>query len=319
MKLLTRIKSKLACPQISAVQYIYLQYLKKQPRSDHTENLFKMQCSNCSALYNSDLKKPFHLPCGHIFCQTCLKFIEKLFTDGLVNCKQCFTCKRTWTNVLVKNLPVANDFIPHASHPGQAGSSSNQKIAAQKVDQEPNVNMCAVHQQPFIYWCQSCGTLSCALCSNNYHKGCPLESLKDNVLPKLEKECSTAIQLMTQNYNNINKNISKTCQALEDTRMYKASLEKLEKDIEAYKSKIEALHEKMGEYITEMRKCIKDLTEGGNPLEIWQRKNQILSNYTDQIVLPSTSPPYPRALITDAYEVNYNWKFFLFCAYVISP
>ena len=278
-----------------------------------------MQCSRCQSQYDRFKKRPLILPCGHTFCEACLKVVEDFVRDEMTNNKKCFNCKRMWTNVLMKNLTVVSDLIPTIGHV-QADPYPQQRNAIAKRDHEPDVNVCNIHRRPLIYWCQNCTTLCCALCSSADHKGCATESLKDTVLPNLKKECSSAIKSMMEQHNKINKTLSNTCQALEDIRLYKASLEALEMDLEVYRAKVGSLQMGMGKFVGEMKQCLKELTEGGDSLGVLQKKSKILCKYTDLNVDLPTSPPLPSVLLADALKVNITMKiyFSLFCSLILN-
>ncbi|KAK4321812.1 hypothetical protein Pmani_007439 [Petrolisthes manimaculis] len=57
-------------------------------------------CAVCSEVYQSGIREPLALPCGHSFCRMCLDAVKR--TGNFL----CPNCRQTHNNVNVEQLSV---------------------------------------------------------------------------------------------------------------------------------------------------------------------------------------------------------------------
>ncbi|XP_042231986.1 uncharacterized protein LOC121872923 [Homarus americanus] len=103
-------------------------------------------CQVCSDVYQSGLRDPLVLCCGHTFCRSCL---SSLRVRGDFNCP---SCRRDLDHIDLEDLPICFSLL------GLASSYTHFQCET-----------CSDHGGDLTYWCRGCNAALCGLCLYSSH------------------------------------------------------------------------------------------------------------------------------------------------------
>lgn len=114
-------------------------------------------CDVCKEPFNGDEKKPKMLPCGHTFCDLCLKTLAGRFR-GMT----CPSCRQAWDEH-PDDLRVCYQLIPTKREENSGPLASDASI-------------CEEHNFELTFWCNSCKKNACKTCIVRVHMNCGIGS-----------------------------------------------------------------------------------------------------------------------------------------------
>ncbi|KAK8746570.1 hypothetical protein OTU49_017082, partial [Cherax quadricarinatus] len=108
-----------------------------------------VRCGVCSEVYETKVREPLVLPCGHTFCRVCLSSVEA------ARSLCCPSCRSTHPTLLTQHLPV-----------NYAVLDLSQQTTDLQVEQH---GVCSIHGEQLCYWCRQCAVLVCGSCLLHQH------------------------------------------------------------------------------------------------------------------------------------------------------
>ena len=138
------------------------------------------QCGICDDEYDINNKKPAMLPCGHSYCQPCLRQVE------ISSCgKNCPFCRSVWSKE-VDDLPVCYQLMPE---------KTTDSLTRSRHQEDDDKNICEDHTFLFSFWCMTCEARACKMCIIDTHKNCNFVLLEDANVSKKNGFCHAFVDL----------------------------------------------------------------------------------------------------------------------------
>ena len=199
-------------------------------------------CPFCNNIYANN-NKPLLLPCGHSFCQECLKY------SSMKNEKQCFICKASWASTKIKFLVFCLQLIPNEIDLSGNKESSEQKIiksqTTAKTGENENENisqkdLCPLHGYEIDFWCNFDGQMLCKSCLLKNHKNCDWVLL-ENYLNNLEIECDHSKAQFSDKLNQVQNAFLQNSLKLANIRKLMNYFQHLEERVEHHQRMMVAL------------------------------------------------------------------------------
>lgn len=169
-----------------------------------------MNCEICERKWDSKKHIPLLLPCGHSFCEECLK-------RRIINNKntKCYTCSKNHPNISteasIKRLTKNKALIEMTEKMGKSNSLITQSMIVNNLDQKMNINLmesadlhklnnfyynlCDSHKNRAYYYINSPKKYYCPICIEAY------KIVDYNILPELHIQNEIQIESTLKKIN----------------------------------------------------------------------------------------------------------------------
>lgn len=176
-----------------------------------------MECPSCFDVYDEDVHIPRNLPCGHTYCELCLK--KYLAMNARL---ECFSCR---TKAEVKTVSqLSKNFIAA-------------ELASKQKELQKKALLCPEHAEVLRFFCENCQRQICDSCiidhsGHNFIK-------QDQSVQALRTRISKLRELMTTKINDLTKAKSLLENTAESIKQKKeAELLRLEQDFTKLMDKV---------------------------------------------------------------------------------
>ena len=208
----------------------------------NTEEL--LSCDVCKELFNSSMRTPRVLKCGHSFCSLCLSSIIQQARRNCPVCQRLILCTSVHEIPVNYNLKqLAENFSGNSTAvlPDQSkGTSRNSTEIEHDVFSQ---GICSTHNGIQKYYCTTCtGVYLCDECVKKDHKKCQIVPTSVILCEKV-KNCNTKItDSLSCSFTEKNKLKKLNDQVLIDLQIYLNLAEEQEKDLKSTKDIIHCLN-----------------------------------------------------------------------------
>ena len=237
-------------------------------------------CCICKEVYNLEERKPFVLPCSHIFCQSCLQKMQAK------NNWLCPICERVWSLQSIGGLAMVHQLV----------DSSNEMTKMTKCNSSGHVNISAARNVELVLWCKKCKVSICNQCLIEDHKTCDwvlLEEVTGNIQVNLKESVSNARSILNEK---ISRETTENNSKLTDMRKNITKLKCHEETLVSF-SKI--LSEKKDK-ATQLLKYCDSILSNGSVNDLKSTISEVLSLLNDKI-----TPPYiPKFVILNSEQLE---------------
>ncbi|XP_076043429.1 tripartite motif-containing protein 5-like isoform X2 [Oratosquilla oratoria] len=152
-----------------------------------------MECTICAHLFGRE-RIPLNLPCGHTFCQVCIKALKGM--KSLL----CPTCKASHAEISIVELKPNKEMESLVEEEKESDTKSEVGFTNEEVG-----DICGTHKSPLRYWCKTCRLIICADCIILSHGPSRHKVLTSSEsLVHLQSECKAKVRLDREKLSKIN-------------------------------------------------------------------------------------------------------------------